>query len=230
MRFCALSDIHGNLPILEQCDVVVICGDIVPADYRQRNNVKSEYWFKTTFLPWVKYLHCNKVVFIAGNHDFWMERMGKVEIDKIIKEAGLEDKLFYLMESSVNIDGINIFGTPYCIGPTGWAFIDIYANRYSNIVDCDVLLTHQPPYYGNIGVGLDFPERINFGSAILLNEARKHDIKYWFCGHIHSGEHREHVTYLKDDKPCVLYNVSYLNEQYHPKYSPVYIDIDKKVD
>lgn len=29
MKICATSDLHGNLPNIEPCELVLICGDIV---------------------------------------------------------------------------------------------------------------------------------------------------------------------------------------------------------
>ena len=29
-RICIISDLHGNPPNIEECDILCICGDIVP--------------------------------------------------------------------------------------------------------------------------------------------------------------------------------------------------------
>ena len=64
MRICGISDMHGNYDFnVETCDIVLICGDIVPLDI-QKNLVKSEEWLKTFFIPWCTNLPCEKVVFI----------------------------------------------------------------------------------------------------------------------------------------------------------------------
>ena len=71
MKICALSDLHGNLPQLEPCDVVCICGDIAPINF-DRSTDRCIYWFRTAFLKWCSELECEKVIFIAGNHDFFL--------------------------------------------------------------------------------------------------------------------------------------------------------------
>lgn len=69
MKIVAISDLHGCLPQLPECDIVCICGDIIPLDY-QGNTIKSISWFLQDFVPWTNCLSCNKVIFIAGNHKF----------------------------------------------------------------------------------------------------------------------------------------------------------------
>ena len=74
MKICAFSDMHGQLDFkVEPCDIVLIGGDIVPLNI-QSYSTPSEKWFKTVFIPWCANLPCEKVVFIAGNHDHWLER------------------------------------------------------------------------------------------------------------------------------------------------------------
>lgn len=70
LSICALSDLHGYLvPVedFEPCELVCICGDIVPLDI-QSNSRKTKQWLKQQFKPWAESLPCNKVLFIAGNH------------------------------------------------------------------------------------------------------------------------------------------------------------------
>lgn len=69
MTITTISDLHGYLPLLQPCDVVCICGDITPIEF-DRNTDKSIHWFKTKFLNWCSKLDCDKIIFIAGNHEF----------------------------------------------------------------------------------------------------------------------------------------------------------------
>ena len=73
MRIGVTSDLHGVLPAVEECDIFLICGDIMPLNI-QLNMPKSRLWLQNTFIPWANGLPCKHVVFIAGNHDFWFER------------------------------------------------------------------------------------------------------------------------------------------------------------
>lgn len=80
MRIGVTSDLHGVLPAVEECDIFLICGDIMPLNI-QLNMPKSRLWLQNTFIPWANGLPCKHVVFIAGNHDFWFERNGGLEPD-----------------------------------------------------------------------------------------------------------------------------------------------------
>lgn len=69
MKICATSDLHGFLPEIESCELVLICGDIMPLRM-QRNIPQSEKWLKTTFAEWVNNLPCESVIMVGGNHKF----------------------------------------------------------------------------------------------------------------------------------------------------------------
>lgn len=75
MKICVTSDLHGILPKIEEpCEVVLICGDIMPLRM-QRNIPQSEKWLKTTFAEWVNNLPCESVIMVGGNHDFALANM-----------------------------------------------------------------------------------------------------------------------------------------------------------
>ena len=76
MKIIAISDLHGYLPKLPKCDVVCISGDIFPLDI-QKDLIKSISWFQLKFRPWAESLDCDKVIFIAGNHDFALYELYK---------------------------------------------------------------------------------------------------------------------------------------------------------
>lgn len=231
MKICGISDLHGYLPTnIEKCDVVVICGDIVPLEI-QRSGTYSKEWFKKEFAAWVKQLPCERVIFIGGNHDFWFNQEGFDSLDSFIIDCELGDKLFYLEDNSYTYNGITFYGCPWCEGPTQWAFCpnsvtkyeDIFAH-YNNIPDCDVLLLHQPPRVDKVGTSYpNTNHERDFGSEILKNIIVKKDIPTVFCGHIHSGIHNG-IT-LKGEVTTMVYNVSIKDEDYKVAYKPTYIEI-----
>ena len=55
MKIIAFSDNHGYLPKLEPCDVVCICGDIIPLEI-QRDIFMSWWWFNNKFKEWAEKL------------------------------------------------------------------------------------------------------------------------------------------------------------------------------
>ena len=66
MKIIALSDLHGNLPIItEHCDVVCIAGDIMPLDIQWRFP-ESISWISREFVDWVEHLDCKKGNNVCG--------------------------------------------------------------------------------------------------------------------------------------------------------------------
>jgi Icc-related predicted phosphoesterase len=116
MRIVATSDLHGALGGLEipECDLLMIAGDVCPIESHTRRYQES--WLTETFVPWLDSLPCQEVVLIAGNHDF------------VLEEPPIEllehDRLHYLEDSGLEIDGLKIWGSPWVkpVGPGGWAF------------------------------------------------------------------------------------------------------------
>ena len=68
MKICAISDLHGELIDIEPCDLVLICGDSVPLNVQSSTN-RTKKWYKEKFTKWAENLPCEKVIFIAGNHE-----------------------------------------------------------------------------------------------------------------------------------------------------------------
>ena len=72
MKICVTSDLHGNLPTIEECEMLLICGDILPLKI-QMNHRKSKKWLLNEFKEWIKSQPVKQTVFIAGNHDFYCD-------------------------------------------------------------------------------------------------------------------------------------------------------------
>lgn len=122
MKICVTSDLHGILPKIEEpCEVVLICGDIMPLRM-QRNIPQSEKWLKTTFAEWVNNLPCESVIMVGGNHDFALANMYRqpLKINSILSNPtnGKLELLDNEATSVVSKDGkvYDVWGTPYCTG------------------------------------------------------------------------------------------------------------------
>ena len=247
MNLRLLSDMHGDLPtIRKKCDVVCICGDIMPLDI-QRDYEKSIIWISSKFIPWCEKLPCDKVIFIAGNHDFVFDEMYirfkkkynfyEQGIDSDVSESfskyvastfGLFrlDKIKYLHNSSYEYKGVKFYGTPYIPELKNWAF---YADSeelkaiFSHIPqNVDVLLTHSPGKNVNLsGTVLQSFYRPEYGSQELTDAVNERNVKYWFCGHVHTGNHN--VTYYNG---ITVANVSIKDENYNVTFKPLSIEIE----
>ena len=230
MKIAATSDLHGSLPEIEKCDLLLICGDISPLQIQRDINKMSE-WMYTDFDPWIKGLDCDKVILIGGNHDFWLDANNNgwqtpSEAEQTWNNLPMVimEKLVILNNSSYEYKGLKIYGTPECKWISNhWAFMndgEQLIKVYDNIPEgLDILMTHEAPAIFGMNVSYESQYKPEFGSYQLANAISEKKPKYSFCGHIHSGEHEpktfDGTTYV---------NVSYKNEKYDPAYNIYYYE------
>ena len=70
IKICAISDMHGILDFdIKPCDILCICGDIVPLRVQSYHDGTLK-WLAKTFVPWCEKQPCDKAFLIAGNHDW----------------------------------------------------------------------------------------------------------------------------------------------------------------
>ena len=243
MKIIAISDIHGYLmkpSDMPEGDVLCICGDIVPLEY-QNSTHKSISWFCLEFIPWVDNLEYKKVIFIGGNHDFFLQNIAySKNIGDYLKDAkevlqtllpghnySEHKKLIYLFDNSYNYNGVTFYGTPWINNLQNWAFyktsedlIKVYDNIPKKV---DVLLTHQPPAIAYVGDVLQhgvYNSMTSYGSWELRDAILQRKIKYNICGHVHSGNH----TPTEIDG-TIFVNVSLKDENYKINYNPFVFEI-----
>lgn len=228
MKVCALSDLHGTLPIIEPCDLVIIAGDIVPLDI-QRNYIKSEDWFYTTFSNYIKQMPCDKVIIVAGNHDFYLEKCPLTAINLVEWTNGkcvyLKDTLYHYI--STEGKECKIYGTPWCHKFGNWAFMvdnPKLEHIYNSIpYDLDILITHDTPNLGSMGI---LPpskwsvHEVNAGNIPLAKAILATKPKLVFCGHLHECK----KNYYAFDN-TEIYKVSILDNEYQNIYDPLYLEI-----
>ena len=227
MRICAFSDMHGNLDFkVEPCDIVLICGDIVPLKI-QGYTSPSEEWFKATFIPWCNNLPCEKVVFIGGNHDWLIMR----HPDRIRIMLEGQDKIVYLDCETFEYKGKTIFGTPWCKPFGRWAFMESYEEqdaRYSRYVDIigniDILMSHDAPYgVSDVLLQRDcwWADGSHIGNESIRKLLDKAKPSIHVFGHLHSCEHNK-----TEHNETDVYCVSLLDENYDMVYKPLYVEIE----
>ena len=238
IKISAISDLHGNLPSVDfftPGDVLCIAGDIVPLDI-QKNDVKSIAWFCSEFIPWTDKLPFKKVILVFGNHDFFAQHLGP---DHLNNGNGLmsllmpgyikgKHKIVILCDDEYEYMNFKFYGTSWCPDLTSWAFYgdsNKLTHEFGTIPNCDVLISHCPPRLGNAGVVLQngFNYLRDFGCQELADAITSKNIKWVFCGHVHSGDHHP----LKIDERTNIVNVSVLDENYKKSYSPFTVEITK---
>jgi Icc-related predicted phosphoesterase len=148
MKITFISDTHTYMYdynykelILPEGDILCFSGDMMSSGHNEGEIIH--------FLKWINKQPFKYKIFIAGNHDRIFEDKPLIADELIQKYAG--EGVFYLKNSSIEIDGLTFYGTPHQPYFGGWAFnvpdfeklIYIYQQIPDNV---DVLLTHCPPY------------------------------------------------------------------------------------
>ena len=245
----AISDTHnkhkqlnGKLP---GGDILIHSGDI--SSLGRKHEVQS-------FVEWFNginnYTH---KIFIAGNHDMSFDReillrnkLAHFEGRNINdydtscsegKPAWLEELLgihlhpnvYYLENTSVEIEGLNIWGSPY--SPTfgyGWGFnVDRgydAAQIWNQIpLDTDIVITHSPIYGYNDRTS---NTNENVGCADLYH--RLHEVKphLHFAGHIHEGYGWGTIPYKDEWGDIYTFNPSTCNLRYEAIQNPIKFNYD----
>lgn len=198
MKIVAASDIHGlwEEVVFPEGDVLILAGDIcrdylwgnhtIDAELQYHRDLDQLNDFLGNLKKEKKYKH---IILIAGNHDFCFQH--RHESSKKLTNA------IYLEDSSIKIDGVKFYGSPWTKWFWDWAFN--FPDHNSNLArtraharrrwgaipsDTQVLVIHGPPY----GI-LDAPYRGgNVGDEWLLErikELAKKSLKLTIFGHIH---------------------------------------------
>ncbi|MGD9561403.1 MAG: metallophosphatase domain-containing protein [Pyrinomonadaceae bacterium] len=214
MKIVCLSDTHNCTNGIEvpDGDILIHSGDATITGTVEEVKRFNE-WFSS--LP-----HRHKI-FVAGNHDWLFER------DNELARSMLDRSIIYLQDSSVEIDGLRIYGSPWQPRFFDWAF---NLNRGYELAekwkliphDIDILITHGPPH----GI-LDSVPRPwgteNTGCEELRKRieeiARFGRLKLHAFGHIHCGYG------TRDELGMKFANASNCDEEYAPIQAPVVVEI-----
>lgn len=141
LKVTTISDTHNkiNQKIFEPCDVLIHAGDATMVGDLKEFDV---------FIKWMKKQPANYKIFVAGNHDKKLDNTPwKDEIIKKLEDGGIT----YLCNSSVIIEGVKFYGSPYTPTFFNWAFMrdagnDIEKEWKKMQIDSDVVITHGPSY------------------------------------------------------------------------------------
>jgi hypothetical protein len=245
MRITHISDTHnkhkqldGKLP---GGVLLIHSGDI--SSLGRRHEVES-------FIKWFgkqDYMH---KVFIAGNHDMSFDREellrkklahfeGRTDYDTECAEgkpewlveilANLPDNVYYLENSSIKLEGINIWGSP--VSPSfgyGWGFNKDRGHDINEVwskipMDTDIVITHSPIYGYN-----DRAQNTNQNVGCSDLYHRLHEVKphLHFAGHIHEGHGWGTIPYKDEWGDIYTFNGSTCNLRYEAINPPITFDYD----
>ncbi|CAD8139681.1 unnamed protein product [Paramecium pentaurelia] len=227
LTFVCISDTHCcNIP-LPPGDVLIHCGDFTKRGQKEETLSFIEWLIKQPF----KY----KVV-IAGNHDISLDtenyrsklrdyhhKVSNFNDEELLQK--LKDNCIYLLNSSIVIDGIKIWGSPYSLEFCTWAFqlknenAEVFWSQIEE--DSDIIVTHGPPL--NHGDLVDnWGNKKHVGDESLLKRVLQIKPKYHLFGHIHEG-------YGKTEQEGVNFiNCSLVNRNYKVVNEPFIFKLPKK--
>ncbi len=211
-----ISDTHSKQGLLTNDliggDIIIHGGDIMTSGYH-----KTEIKY---FLDWFDKLNYNHKIFIAGNHDRFIENHPD-EFRELLLDY---PDITYLQDDFVVIDDIKIYGTPWQPEFYNWAFnlkrdgIDIIEKWNLIPEDTDILITHGPPN----GI-LDYVAQSTFHAGCNMLRKRVFEVKpkLNIFGHIHQGYG------LTTQNDIDFINASVLNEEYRYTNKPIDLVFDK---
>lgn len=160
MDITCISDLHGHYPKLEGGNLLIVAGDLTARDTDAQHAM---------YIKWQWELPYKKIIFIAGNHDNFIERHPDLYINgcnisgKIayLQDSGTEFTYYPPMESGKEGEILErktykIWGSPWTktfegMNPKCKAFTcdteEELAEKWALIPqDVDILITHSPPY------------------------------------------------------------------------------------
>lgn len=223
LRIVAISDTHnyhGNL-IVPECDLLVHTGDMSGLGYL--HEIKK-------FLEWFDKQPAKHKVLICGNHDFLFQK-GPETIVEILEEF---PDIHYLQDSSVEIEGYKIYGSPWQPWFHNWAFNapqndggSFLKEKWSKIPDdTDILLTHGPPFKTLDEVA--WPPGARAGCKELLERVMKLKPALHVFGHIHEQGGKQKTWYHDDGSQTLFINASNSNYKHRVELQPIYLELPKR--
>lgn len=218
MKITAISDTHNKHKYIDtrafsNTDILIHAGD-----FTSNGNATQTL----AFLQWFSDLPVPHKILIAGNHDSFAR---SIDFPSMIAQF---PSVTYLYNSSVTINGLKIWGSPYSNTFGRWAFMaeDIeLADIWEQIPkDTNIVITHGPAYGIGDLVDNDYePGRDkHVGSNTLTAKLKSlKKLKLHVTGHIHES----YSTYLGK---WTTVNASICDANYAPFNQPISIHLEDK--
>jgi Icc-related predicted phosphoesterase len=193
MRLVLGSDLHGFLPRVPECDVLILAGDLLPSTNPHRLIEEQKLFVERRLKPWLERAPAKHIVATWGNHD-WLPFYG-----------WKDDSLMWnmLVDEGIILDGVRFYGSPWSLPFMRWAWMapeETLEKLYGKIPSStDVLITHTPAF----GILDKNYKGENCGSKSLrwkLDNISKLKLAVW--GHIHEAWGREGIAV----NACCVYN------------------------
>jgi Icc-related predicted phosphoesterase len=269
IRVVVMSDIHSKeaiysgdeevtqtlFPTLPIGDILIIAGD-----FTQSGQLEEYQHFNSFLRALVHREIYDHIVIIAGNHERTLDsdyyqaegwRYDKNPQDPVACRNALfyelPSNIHYLLDSSVIIQGLVIYGSPWVIGGDtfssdtspahyrwGYSLPESALDEKWQLIppSVDILVTHQPPFgAGDLRRNYDLDAIVddrqifgfdNKGSVSLAREMRQRQPILHVCGHEHNG----YGVYSYADCSTLIMNAAVCDEDYSPSNPLLVVDIE----
>jgi Icc-related predicted phosphoesterase len=212
-RIVATSDLHGHLPSIPPCDLLILGGDICP----NGSPKDQQGWLDNPFRKWLDTVPAKEVVAIAGNHDFiFADKMDLVPKDL---------RWHYLQDNLIRLYNLTIYGSPWQLPFYGVFNMPdkLLPPYYAKVPKkVDIFINHGAPFGILDSLPCLLPEDeiapLHTGSISLREKVFEIGPKLCIFGHIHGGFGKivQHgITFA---------NVSLLNDDMEVTNHPVIFD------
>lgn len=207
-----ISDLHGTYPELEGGDLLIVAGDLTARDEPKQHREFTDWLFEQDY---------KRKMFIAGNHDGFLQRTPEYHLKR-------EFNVEYLCDSGTEFEGLKIWGSPWTPEFCGWHFMlergeQIKAKWDLIPDDTDILVTHGPAW--GIRDSNEWDDRC--GCEELLKALNRVKPGLHVFGHIHGAHGVSGVNFgTQRDTLCV--NAAQMNENYYPENKPITIERKKE--
>jgi Icc-related predicted phosphoesterase len=221
-KICCISDLHGYLPKIPECDLLLIGGDICGDGH----SLLQARWLDVAFRDWLEHVPAKDIVGVCGNHDLVFESAPHL----LPKDLPWH----YLQDNLVELQGFKIYGLPW-VSPVWGAFNSREENlirKYQNIPDdVDIIISHGPPFgirdeaplrYYSAENETEWPGGEHCGSPSFREKIFDIKPKLVLFGHIHEGHG---VSEFND---IIFVNAALMDAQNTPIYDPMIFNIEPK--
>ena len=139
VRVVAVADLHGQLPPIPPCDLLLVAGDICPLD--DHSSAYQRAFLEGPFADWLER--------VTGGRDRRASPATTTSSRRATRRCSHACRGRTSPTALPTLGGLRIWGTPWAVTYGDWAFMEPDADlavRFSAIPDgLDVLLAHGPP-------------------------------------------------------------------------------------
>lgn len=195
MKIKIMSDTHGfhHEESMASVDMLIHCGDAS----NHIDPVFNEHEF-LSFWRWFEMYPAETKIYVPGNHDSWLAS----PMSKNFKK-NLTENICILIDKTVYLQGLKIFGSPYTPRYGAWHFMvdreKIYKRWKLIESGTDIVITHGPPK-GILDTTTERDGRLKHaGDGGLYNKIDEVHPRLHCFGHIHDDNNNyNHGIFKKD--------------------------------